>query len=744
MLLVALTAGVFALHLFHATRVGGPTVSFDETGYLGNARWFAGSEFRWEMPTSPTYAIGYPLVLAPFFAVVGSPARQWWVVALVNATLLASMVPLGYLVARRALHAAPTAALAAAGVAALLPAAIAASPVAIAENLVLPLLMVCVLALSRVLRPGSPWGRIWFGPAIGVLYGTHPRFVGVVAVAVVVLVVAMVRRRTPAVIGLTNLALLAVGVVEVRILQSRVWDERWAHVESFGGARDVLDLLRTRDGIFEIALLAWGQAWYLLVGSLGLGVVGVYGWFRRARGGDPGGTGRGGTGRGGTARVTADPLLVGFVLASAGVVFAASVAFFSLVQFRVDHLVYGRHNDSFTPIWVLAAVVLLWDGPARSVRRRWFTAAGLIVVSTVVLLITRDPESFGGMHAAFAVPATALFHDSGSPWVWVLPAVVAVAVALAVGATAVGATAVRFGARRLALVAMVGCFVAAGHQVVRSTQEVEVLSYSGLEAPELLGRVGVSSLAIDSAAVEVAVPVLTYGWLLPEVDVTTFDRRRGDGPRGDVVLARVDDPAFSGPDAEARVLLYDASAFVERRGAPAGLAVFVLPGAEQDRLADQGWLLPSGFPTELPSSARRVSLALPDGVEEIDVPSGGVTTVRLTVSHEGAGAPWPDGRQLVGPVREARVRVQMRSDGATDPTDPGGPIVGAELPGWMLPGDRVTTELGVLGSDAEGRPLEPGRYRIRLGVTQDGVTQNEQRWFDERSDPVELTIRVTG
>jgi hypothetical protein len=135
-----------------------------------------------------------------------------------------------------------------------------------------------------------------------------------------------------------------------------------------------------------------------------------------------------------------------------------------------------------------------------------------------------------------------------------------------------------------------------------------------------------------------------------------------------------------------------------------------------------------------------------DGAVEVVVRSGEVTTVPLTIVHEGTGAPWPDGRQLVGPVKEARVRVQARPvDGAVggvdegaSATDAGGPVAGAELPTWMLPGDRATTEFGILGTDADGDPLAPGRYRIRLGVTQDG-----EQWFTERSEPVELVVRVT-
>ena len=65
------------------------------------------------------------------------------------------------------------------------------------------------------------------------------------------------------------------------------------------------------------------------------------------------------------------------------------------------------------------------------------------------------------------------------------------------------------------------------------------------------------------------------------------------------------------------------------------------------------------------------------------------------------------------------------------------PSAQAELPAWMLPGDEVTAELVVLARDAAGEPLPPGRYEVRLGVTQDGID-----WFAEPDGEVSLVVRV--
>jgi hypothetical protein len=508
---------------------------------------------------------------------------------------------------------------------------------------------------------------------------------------------------------------MAAVVLAVRWLGARVVSDRWDHVESFGSARDVVSSARSVSGLRELFLLAWGQGWYVVVASLGLAVVGVAQWFRTARRGGPEGT------------------AAAFVLVAAAAVFVTSVGFFALVRFRADHLIYGRHNDSFAALWVLAAVPLLLDGPVREVRRWWLTAAGVVAVGSVVLLVLRDPSSFGGVHAAFAVPGIGLFHDGDAATVWLLPSLAALAAALAVALSASSSR-----ARHLALVAVTVLLLLSGHRAAQVTNRVEFLTYSGQEAPALLERIGIDSLAVDTTAVEVALPVLTYGWALREVDLTTFDPGRGDRPAGDVVLARADDESFL--DAGARILLFDASSLVWLRGAPEGLAVFVLPGEQQERLDRRGLLLPEGFPADLPTSARVAGLTRgSDG--EVVVGSGEMVRVPVRLAHAGSGAPWPDTRQLIEERRDARVRIVARAD-ATGPLDRAPAVVG-DLSTWMLPGDATTVEVEVWANDPSGRPLPPGTHRLRLGVTQGGDDEVGD-WFDETRDPVELVVRVTG
>lgn len=211
-LTVVATLALFVFHLWTTRHLTGPSVVFDESGYLGSARWLAGGA-HWDMPTSPSYAVGYPVLLAPVMAVFHTADAQWWAVMVVNAALLASMFPLLLQVFRRALDAPRNLALLGAGVGALAPCVIAAGGSAIAENLVLPLVPATVAATWALTAAGRPRQRAAayvFGPLVALLLIAHPRFTLVGAVGLVALAIGARQGIVPRTVAVVNGLLLVV------------------------------------------------------------------------------------------------------------------------------------------------------------------------------------------------------------------------------------------------------------------------------------------------------------------------------------------------------------------------------------------------------------------------------------------------------------------------------------------------------------------------------------------------------
>ena len=551
------TLAVFCIHLWVvSTRLAGPTVPFDENGYLGTARWLTGGA-EWEMPFSPFFAVGYSLVIAPA-TLLTSPSAQWLAIGVINAALAASVLPLLALVLRRLVGATPLRALAGAAVGALAPAVLISGAGARADTLALPLVLVVVLAGWDALDRDRPaWRRILLGPAVAALLLTHSRYWPAVIVVAVVLLLAT-RRRADRPVALANLGLLALGIAAGQVLASAARSARWTIVDRpEGSASDLWSMLQSFDGIRELAVTALGQAWYLGVGSLGLAFVGivlaVQGSTTR-----PGWT---------HARV----VTTGIVVSAAGV-FAVSVVFFSQNQFRADHYVYGRHNDSFTPLWIgLAVVYLLGRATDRAWRLVWSAAAIVALGGALVLLRDAAPgvEGFGETSVPALHPNDRRRPDGH---------VRAGDGDRAAAASLVVAALIAWGERRPTVRgrALVTRWASSPSRSARSGTGWRRGTRQGVLGPHLDGwsaevfeRLELDALCIDLAA-QGSRPTLRYPWALPSVDARMYDSEHGEEPNCTFALAKIDDQARIGAGDRIAALDQFGLDNLAPRGSPSG------------------------------------------------------------------------------------------------------------------------------------------------------------------------------
>jgi hypothetical protein len=740
--LLGATAALFVVHLVLTAMVEGPTVVFDENGYLGNARALAGGFGRWEMPFAPFYASGYSVLLVPLLEVFADPDSQWRAVQVLNAALLAAVLPLVFAVLRRVFDVPPRRALGAAAVASIVPAALAAGPSAVAENLVLPSVLALVLAAWAFADAdgGRRISRWWFGPTAGLLYAAHPRFTVAVVLCAAVLAWWAWRHRGDLVVVLINLVGLIAVTGGAWTLNRWLRAERWvAGVEKLeGGPSSWFELLTSVQGAKEFALTAIGQAWYLAVGTLGLVVVALLSLMDTARRGSS----LAGPDDGRTAPAPADVarrrlVVVVLVLLASGV-FATSVLFFAQNQFRADHYVYGRHNDSFATLWVAIALAALM-GRARH-RVPWAmlgASVAVLAISGFIVATRRSPADLFEIFSPFAVPALARFADSRPSDVFIEgtlfglggAALITAAVVAIARRSEVGRSATVPQAILLATVA--GWCAWAGFGAVRGTGKFAEAVYLNWTPIETIERLDVDELCIDASAAR-ARANLNYPWYLPQVDMVTYNARNGEQPSCEATIALLDDPdRLAAGD---RVAAIDQGGFYPFWEAPEGLAMWVASGPLQDRLAEVGALLPAGFPAEIPESAQRGELSLVDPPDApVTVASGDSVRLRVDLAHTGTGAPWPDFSSYRGP---SRVRVLAE----ITPRDPGGirgARSGGELASWMLPGDRAQVDVDVLAIDEVLAPLPEGTYDVQLVIAQE-----DHDWMVSGGDDARFTMDV--
>ncbi len=715
----ALTLAVFALHLWLARHIPGPSVILDEAGYLGNARWLAGQHPVFEMPVSPSYGFGYSLLLVPLQWVTTEPIWLWRGVLVVNAILLSALIPLLAALGRRVLGLTANAALVAAAVGSLVPAATSGGVSALSENLALPLVVATALALHRALQPGHLLRRCWFGPFVALLYASHPRFTTLVGVAVVALAVIGWRRMAPRAVVAANLVALLGLTVATRVVQARLIDARWSQVDSLeGGSGDAWMLLTGSSGLRGLATSALGQGWYLAASGLGLSVLGVGLVGSMAAGREPGVIAP----ASGPGRTTAAVLLAGAIG-----VFVTSVYFFTQTQFRADHLVYGRHNDSYAPVWAAAGMALLLRLRSGAALGRWLlAAAGVLVVLSIGVVLLVDPTIYGGTFAYFAVPGISRAIGDPASGTYLRASAMAAA-----GLALIAAMAWGLRRPRLLAVPLVVWFAWSGIGRIQDVESFAGATYRDWHLPAQVEALDLGSADLDADATRGAT-VLSYQFWMPEVTFHIYEPKLGERAEGPYVFAPLEDVGL--PPRGARLALIDDGGFYEFRGTPAGMALWVLPGPEQDDLAARGLLLPDGFPTVLPTRARRGRLEILDRPDQVQVVSG--QRVQLTVSgrHLGRGSPWPDRSSYRG---EQRVRITAD----IVPLEPAGVLgapSGGELPAWIRPGEGFTTTVDIFALGQVLQPLPPGRYRVTLGIG-----QPDGGWFVGSGPATTFTMLVT-
>jgi hypothetical protein len=676
---VALATGLVALALLHlvlVTPVHGFLLS-DTAGYLADARWLAGKAgTTWEGPSS-FYHPGWSVLVAPFYLVFHAP-RDVQVGALVlNGLLSVALFPAAYALGRRAFALPAPPALAAAAVAATYPAVVLLAGYEWAEALYQLLFVGFVLAVASVVARPSARAALAVGAIASLLNATHPRGLGVIAVAAVFLIVTA-RRDRRTLCGLVPLAVLFVGtrLIDHALLHA-IYTARSAKVEG-----DVLGRITDPHLLWGSTKATVGQLWYLTVATLGLAPLGAL-WLAT------------------TKRIPRS--LATVTLAACAATLAAS-ALEMADGTRVDHMVYGRYNEGTVPVLLVAgaAAVVAW----RSVLPRLLAVVGgLAAVLAVVLVGVRGGASFSGDVMPLNVTGILLYrHVVGEvdvARVTILALVLTAAVLLLARWRAIAG---------LALVAVLFGVSSASVQARALTPFDRTWSAMTRIPATVRELTGTGAVSYDKASYDVEAADL-YQLELSDRGVRFTDSRTGRRPTTDLVIAA---PRWDrGVAWGARLVTLETGVYHQ--------GLWVMPGLLQDRLVARGDVLMTETSSPLPDEARRQRV---DAHVPARLAPGEHRAVRVTVTHVGAGAAWLPTDALPAVV-EGSVRVGARWYDSAGHERPG-PT--AELDRVLLPSQQTHLVLRLVA------PSVPGRYRLTIGARQEGIA-----WFDgARSFTVEV------
>ncbi|HYD10783.1 MAG TPA: hypothetical protein VEA78_11840, partial [Acidimicrobiales bacterium] len=355
-----------ALHLWLA-RNRTDFLLADGTGYLANARWLAGEAGTTWQGAAAFYHAGWSLLVAPAYAVTRSPDAIHTYVIVLNALLAAGSALACALVGRRLFGLSARWSLLAGLVAGTYPAVLLQSGFEWSESLYFLLFPLFALAAHRLVSRPTVAAAVLTGLAAAALNATHPRGVGVVAATALALVGFGALRRLPRREAAIALGTLVLGFVATRLLHGvlldALYDQSAAAIE--GGVLSRLTEPRLVWATFE---RFWGQTWYLTAATVGLAPLGVW-----------------------TAARTLDRRVSLFVLGGAALMLAASCLQMSDGT-RVDHLVYGRYDEGFLPVLLVAAVA----GLHRLTRTAVVVGAATLPLLGVLAVLFNGMDRFTG------------------------------------------------------------------------------------------------------------------------------------------------------------------------------------------------------------------------------------------------------------------------------------------------------------------------------------------------------------
>lgn len=754
------------LHLWLARGVTGPTVTPDEIGYLGNARLLAGYRPAAEMVTGPVYAWGYSTFIVPLVWLFGdNPHLLYRGAQVVNALLMATILPLSYAFLRTVTSFAKQPAFLAGMVASLYPPMLVTSGLAWSENLLAPLTIGWALSIWVALsaEPRPTWQRLLVVPATVFLHVSHPRYLVLVALCGLGFVIGGVTRVISRRLATLGIVTLVVGWLAGRMVTGWIAAQRWPDIAADKGSSGrLLGRLVTPSYLPKTGAGMVGQGWYLAAGSAGLVVAGalVMGWLVL---------------RSNSQLDTRRRLSLAAIAIGLSALFTTSVLSFVSNNPRVDTLIYGRYNESFVPL--LIAIGLGGVLTAKPTER-WLlgkATIGITVVLTVLVLMARGWRFFDGeivwnnilaiyapaqlLGRSLAVPATTALALVFVALIWVLAAY-----KKSLWATAVVA------------IAFIGFAFSASQPIARFAASL----YEDWEFIPELQRViqsgDVRLIGLDDVDTSRHAGY-TYHFWLPEVLFSA--RVHGD--------ERVFDPDLmvgipNRHPGETKGSQEWAEALVVAVDGRNNQAVWVRPGALYSRLRQLGALLPKNWIHERPLDHMNAHLDFLGEIttetgpawsqhtapnsqnncdaidttisrqESIQIRSGSSTTICVKVTNSDSLYAWPTdstwpalgvirvGQRWFSPSESSAFSDDLSHEGGTENAVNSlfeAPYRTA-LPHSVWAGESVIIPVVIPAVNAEGEPLVAGEYILGVDVLQEGF-----RWFSEPGqEPLRLSVIV--
>ncbi|MGB5160083.1 MAG: hypothetical protein WBO69_11450 [Thermoanaerobaculia bacterium] len=709
------------LHLLSGLQMEQPLILADEVGYLGNARYLAGTAHMPNMQDTQFYHFGYSLLVLPAFWLFSGPVAIYKAAIAINALLISSLYVLIYMILTTVFDAQKKAAIWIAFACCLYPALTLYSNFAWSENAFVPLLALTTLLFAQYLGSGSTRDALLFGCAVGFLYTIHPRALPVVLLVVIYLLVLAAFKVLAR--GRVFLSVTAIGLLLAltRIVNDHLKSVGWVGAGEFSIA-ELAGRLLPGSAFPVLAQRSLGQVLYLSLASHGLFVVGFAAAILYVRRELASGTSR---------RVLADPKVGAriFMLIAASGVFLASLTVRAFSTYGPEGMqgagfIPGRYNESFAVLFIALALAETWEKSIKTPQtlRRAALVAGVLLglaalvtaqISDFLQILDSDVPPEAARRSISAVQVDAVDVPGVFPIVHFIGELNLYIVALVASASFLAITLTMRYSRRAGLVLLMLLFASFSfynyrHKLMPSRDRAKPrLSFA--EQSSHLGPI--PSISFDNAHFD---PGMLYGsqYLLQHVRFNLFDSRKGEEPASEVVISGTRWGDSGHPDAQLVLqegngdfALWVLPGEVQSRLPPANYLTATLGAAPAFRVQESGfyaqeWL--QGAPARWTNGAAKLRVPLdpahmPRDLEidtvafnrdevQLQVVANGVELWNQSIPAEG----WSGSFELEQVPLHDELLIELNSDTFTPSEGPSGPVTQRHL-GVIVKGIRLKT-----------------------------------------------------
>jgi hypothetical protein len=698
-----------------------PLILADEVGYLGNARYLAGTADLPNMQTSRFYHFGYSLLILPAFWLLSDPVSTYRAAVAINALVISSLYFPLYSLLTSFFDVPKTTALWIAFACGLYPAFMLYSNFAWADTAFISLVALTTLLFGKFLHSRSTRDLFLFSCAAGFLYTIHPRALPVLGILLTYLLTMAVLKVLSKVEVLLSATTIGIVLTITKLVNEHLQAVGWAGEGEYSVARMAGRLLP--GNAFPLLLQrSLGQLLYLSLASYGLFLVGLLAaiWYvsKRLASESPRST-------------LADPK-VGvriFMLMTACGSFIASLSVKLYSTYGADGIrgagfIPGRYNEAFAALFIalaLAEICRSHRDTARFVRRSVAVAATLMGLAALVMaqigaFFTTSSSEVLQAPLRQAIPVArvnALEVPGVFPVVHVLGelnlylvAVAAIAAYLAITTT------MRYSKRGglVLLMAVFAWFALYNHRhYLRPVQERARPRLTFALQTSRLGPI--DAISFDRSHAEAG---MLYGsqYLLPHTRFDLFRSRQGEEPPSEVVIGSTDWRQAARLDAElvlregnGKSGLWVLPGELQARLPPAEYAGIRLGAEPRFRIQESGfhaqeWV--NGAPARWTDGAAKLRVPFDPGhpprsleIEIVaydrdrvvlQVMANGIELWNREIPPEG----WSKSFDLEHVPLGDSLLIELNSDTLTPLEDPAGPSTGRSL-GVMVKGIRLRT-----------------------------------------------------